>query len=39
MPNNKRGTTNVHMPTKQNGEKDKRYSDPQFCDKDGKRYM
>lgn len=43
MPNTntttKRGTTDMYMPTKQNGEKDKRYTDPQFCNKDGKRDM
>ena len=39
MPNTKRGTINVHIPIKQNGEKDKRYTNPQFCNKDGKRDM
>ena len=43
MPNNKHGTINVHIllstPIKQNGEKDKRYTNPQFCNKDGKRDM
>jgi hypothetical protein len=39
MPNNKRGTTDLHIPIKQNGEKDKRYTNPQFCNKDGKRDM
>ena len=41
MSNNKHGTINVHIllstPIKQNG--DKRYSDPQFCNKNGKRDM
>jgi hypothetical protein len=33
----KRGTTDLCMPTKHNGEKDKRYKDPQFCNKNGTR--
>jgi len=37
MPTIKRGTTDLRMPVKQNGEKDRRYKDPQFCNKDGKR--
>jgi hypothetical protein len=32
-----RGTSDLHMPTKQNGDKDKRYKDPQFCNKNGTR--
>ena len=37
MPTTKRGTTDLQMPVKQNGEKDLRYKDPQFCNKNGKR--
>ena len=37
IPTTKRGTNNLQMPVKQNGEKDLRYKDPQFCNKNGKR--
>ena len=37
MPIEKRGTVNLQMPVKQNGEKDNRYKDPQFCNKNGTR--
>lgn len=33
----KRGTTDLFMPVKLNGEKDLRYKDPQFCKKNGQR--
>jgi hypothetical protein len=33
----KRGTTDLRMPITKDGEKDKRYKDPQICNKDGKR--
>lgn len=36
MPS-KRGTTDLRMPITKDGEKDKRYKDPQICNKDGKR--
>jgi len=33
----KRKTTDLQIPLKNNGEIDKRYNEPQFCNKDGKR--
>jgi hypothetical protein len=33
----KRGTVDLHMPIKKDGEKDKRYKDPQICNKNGQR--
>lgn len=35
----KRGTTDLKMPTKADGTKDKRYNMPQFVNKDGSRDM
>uniref|UniRef100_A0A6C0IS23 Uncharacterized protein n=1 Tax=viral metagenome TaxID=1070528 RepID=A0A6C0IS23_9ZZZZ len=37
MPENTRKTTDLRMPTKTNGSKDKRYKDPQMCNKNGQR--
>lgn len=39
MPTTLRRTTDVKMPTKSDGTRDKRYIDPQFVNKDGKRDM
>lgn len=35
----KRGTTDLKIPTKADGTKDKRYNMPQFVNKDGSRDM
>ncbi len=40
MPSNStRKTTDLKMPVKNDGTKDKRYAAPQFVNKDGKRDM
>jgi hypothetical protein len=33
MSSKKRGNSNLQMPVKQNGEKDNRFKDRQFCNK------
>ena len=35
MPENTRKTTDLKYPSKKDGGKDKRYSVPQFCKRDG----
>jgi hypothetical protein len=39
MPDTKRGTNDIRMPITKNGKKDKRFTDPQFCNKNGTRDM
>jgi hypothetical protein len=39
MPSTKRGTTDIAMPKRKDGVTDKRYVDPQMCNKNGKRDM